>query len=310
MRQPKVHSNVPNPFTGAERSRLIEHTEELLGRKLAGLITKHRDDQREYPHRLIELHLRLLRAEENVGDLIADDSSLVAGTEIAGVLDELALWRTDPVWSEYQRGLNEAREYVHTATTLCFANALRTRHGATELVASGGRAPTKARKETPDLRMVVTPDTALAVEVKTPTNIGSRPHSMTPSEATTAVRKALKEALKQLAGGPGMLVVGGFNIDAGSFAALGDAAGEIVERDGSESNLMAIVVANLIVAVGDPELGLAASEIGFGQKTRIRSNRLYTGPIEFVGDWKEKWELVPRTASRPKPIYVVRRRLT
>lgn len=131
MRQPNLHSDVPNPFTGAERSRLIERTEELLGRKLAGLIAKHRDDQREYPHRLIELHLRLLRAEDNVGDLIADDSSLVAGTEIAGVLDELALWRADPVWSEYQRGLNEAREYVHTATTLCFANALRTRHRAT-----------------------------------------------------------------------------------------------------------------------------------------------------------------------------------
>lgn len=240
---------------------------------------------------------------------MAETASLVAGTEIAGVLDELDKWRRDPVWPEYQHGLNEAREYVHTATTLCFANALRTRHAATELVASGGSAQSARRVETPDLRMVVNADTSLAVEVKTPTNVGSRSQSMTPSGAATAIRKALKEALRQIAGGPGMLVVGGFNIDAGTFNALGDAAGEIVERDGSESNLMAIVVANFMVGVGDPELGLGASEIGFGQKTRMRSNRLYAGPIEFVGEWKGTWELVTRNASRPKPIYVVRRRL-
>lgn len=63
--QPKLHAVVANPFTGPERRRLIERTEELLGRKLAGLIEKHRNDQHEYPHRLIELHLRLLRAEDN-----------------------------------------------------------------------------------------------------------------------------------------------------------------------------------------------------------------------------------------------------
>lgn len=132
---------------------------------------------------------------------------------------------------------------------------------------------------------------------------------MTVSEAATAVRKALKEALRQLAGGQGMLVVGGFNIDAGTFTALGDAAGEIVERDGSESNLMAIVVANFMVAVSDPELGLGPSEIGFGQKTRMRSNRFYSGPIEFVGEWNGKWELVSMYASRMKTIYVGRRQL-
>jgi hypothetical protein len=299
---------VANPFTGPERRRLIERTEELLGRKLAGLIEKHKNDLHEYPHRLIELHLRLLRAEDNAGDPMADNTSLVAGTEIAGVLDELDKWRADPVWPEYQRGLNEGREYIHTATTLCFANALRTRHPATELVPSGGSAQTKSRKETPDLRMVVRAADSLAVEVKTPTNVGSRSHAMTVSEAATAVLKALKEALRQLAGGPGMLVVGGFNIDAGTFTALGDAAGNIVERDGSESNLMAIVVANFMVAVGDPELGLATSEIGFGQKTRMRSSRFYVGPIEFVGEWNGKWELV-RRHSRTKSIYVVRRQL-
>ncbi len=236
-------------------------------------------------------------------------NSLVAGTEIAGVLDELNGWRDDPVWPEFQRGLNEAREYVHTATTLCFANALRTRHPATELVASGGSAQTGSRKETPDLRMVVNADTSLAVEVKTPPNVGSRSQSMSPREAATTVRKRLKEAFRQLAGGPGMLVVGGFNIDVGTFIAQGDAAGDIVESDGSESNLIAIVITNFTVAVGDPELGLGAWEIGFGQKTRMRSNRLYAGPIEFVGEWNGKWELVTRNAYRPKPIYVVRGRL-
>lgn len=147
--QPKLHAVVANPFTGPERRRLIERTEELLGRRLAGLIEKHRNDQHEYPHRLIELHLRLLRAEDNADDPMADNTSLVAGTEIAGVLDQLDKWRADPVWSEYQRGLSEAREYVHTAPTMCFANALRTRHPATELVPSGGSAQTKSRKETP-----------------------------------------------------------------------------------------------------------------------------------------------------------------
>jgi hypothetical protein len=37
-----------------------------------------------------------------------------------------------------------------------------------------------------------------------------------------------------------MLVIGGCNIDVGTFDALGHAAGDIVERDGSDSNLMAI----------------------------------------------------------------------
>jgi hypothetical protein len=156
--------------------------------------------------------------------------------------------------------------------------------------------------------MVVTAQISLAIEVKAPTNVGSRPHAMTTSEAHTAVTKALKEALKQLAGGPGMLVVGGFNIDGGTFDALGNAAGEIVERDGSDSNLMAIVIANLFVAVGDP-VGAGNGEIGFGQKTRIRSNRLYAGPIEFAGDWSYEWKLLPRDSIRRRPIYVVRRRL-
>lgn len=171
---------------------------------------------------------------------MVDNDSLVAATEIAGVLDEFDKWRVDPVWPEYQRALNESREYVHMATALCFGNALRVHHPATELV------PSKGSVATPDLRMVVTADSSLAIEVKAPTNVGSRPHAMTTSEAHSAVTKALKEALKQLAGGPGMLVVGGFNIDGGTFDTLGNAAGDIVERDGSDSNLMAIAAASAL----------------------------------------------------------------
>lgn len=229
------------PFTPADRRRLLERTEELLGRKkLAALIERHRNDRTENPHRLIELHLRLARAEEEAGDPMVDNDSLVAATEIAGVLDEFDKWRVDPVWPEYQRALNESREYVHMATALCFGNALRVHHPATELV------PSKGSVATPDLRMVVTADSSLAIEVKAPTNVGSRPHAMTTSEAHSAVTKALKEALKQLAGGPGMLVVGGFNIDGGTFDTLGNAAGDIVERDGSDSNLMAIAAASAL----------------------------------------------------------------
>jgi hypothetical protein len=62
------------PFTPDERRRLIERTEELLGRKtLDALIDKHRGDPNEYPHRLIDLHLRMRRAEENAGDRFADN---------------------------------------------------------------------------------------------------------------------------------------------------------------------------------------------------------------------------------------------
>ncbi len=252
---------VAQPFTPADRRRLIERTEELLSRKkLAAMIERHRNHRTANPHRLIELHLRMARAEERAGDPVADNDSLVAATEIAGVLDELDKWRNDPVWPEYQRALNESREYVHTATALCLGNALRIHHPATEMV------PSKGPEATPDLRMVVTADCSLAIEVKAPTNVGSRPHAMTASEAHTAV-----------------------------------------ERDGSDTNLMAIVIANLFVAVGDPA-GAGSGEIGFGQKTRIRSNRLYAGPIEFVGDWSNKWKLVPRDRARRRPIYVVRRR--
>ncbi len=192
---------------------------------------------------------------------------------------------------------------MHTAGALCFGNALLVHHPATELV------PTKGSQAAPDLRMAVTADSSLAVEVKAPTNVGSRSQAMTPLEARVGVAKALKEALKQLAGGPGMLVIGGCNIDIATFEALCDAAGDKVERDGSDSNLMAIVIANLLVAVGDHALGLSGTEIGFGLKTRIRSNQLYAGPIEFVGDWSGKWQLLPKRASSRKTIYVSRRRL-
>jgi hypothetical protein len=173
---------VAQPFTPADRRQLIARTEALLGRKkLAALIERHQNDRTENPHRLIELHLRLARAEEEAADRIADNDSLVAATEIAGVLDEFDKWRADPVWPEYQRALNESREYVHTATALCFGNALRMHHPATELVPSKGSAPT------PDLRMVVTAHSALAIEVKAPTNIGSRPQA---SSASSAVQES------------------------------------------------------------------------------------------------------------------------
>jgi len=69
------------PFTPADRQRLIERTEELLGRKkLAPLIERHRNDRIENPHRLIELHLRLARAEEDAANPIADNDSIVAAT--------------------------------------------------------------------------------------------------------------------------------------------------------------------------------------------------------------------------------------
>ncbi len=70
--QPKLQAVVAASFTGSERRRLIERTEDLLGRKLTGLIENHRNDQHEYPHRLIELHLRLLRAEDNPADPLAE----------------------------------------------------------------------------------------------------------------------------------------------------------------------------------------------------------------------------------------------
>lgn len=185
-------------FTTDERRRLIRRSENLLGRtKLAALIERHRNDPGPHPHRLIDQHLRLRRPEDDAGNYIADDDSLVAATEVAGILDELEPWTNDPVWPEYRRALNEARDYSHMAAALCFANAVRMNHAATELVPAGH----DGRKATPDLRMVVTPDLALAVEVKAPTSIGSRSLSTTTNEASTVVTRALREALKQLAGG-------------------------------------------------------------------------------------------------------------
>ena len=95
--------------------------------------------------------------------------SVVAAIGIAGVLDEFDKWRVDPVWPEYQHALNDSREYVRTATALCVGNALRVHHPATELVPSKGSVATR------DLRMVVTAQSSLAIEVKAPTNVGSRP---------------------------------------------------------------------------------------------------------------------------------------
>ena len=291
---------ITHSYTSEELRSLIARAETLLGQNLDNLIQKHVNSRglptpQQNSHRLIEQLLLLRHAAANPDDALAVGIAAVAGAEVGGILDVFEEWRNDPVWPEFQRALNSPEEYLHAVTTLSVASALRLHHPGTQLVASGG--PTQSA----DLRMVVTDEHSLAVEVKTSPDFGSRGRGMTQSEAFVAIERALRKASKgfdgQLKDGhPCVLVIGGFNIDSETFNALGNAAGAVLAKRPERRNLLAIVVSDISI-VAKQEAGRPTVELA--HKTRIRSNDRYSGPLRFVGEWAGEWHLVkaPTTAS-------------
>jgi hypothetical protein len=270
-------------YTPEERRKLIARTEDLLGWKLNRILERHLSSPRENPNRLLELLLRLRRAEANPDNLIADDVATIAGSEVGGILDAFEQWQDDPAWPEFKRALHSAEEYLHAATSLCFASALLEHHQATELVPSGGSAQ-QLRGSTPsaDIRMVVTARHSVFVEVKTVPQLGFRRESLTGQPARATITNALRAAITQFQGQPAMLVIGGFGVDSTTFDEMGNAAGEVVMRP-DHPNLMAIVISDLSPVAG--------KTVDMAHKTRIRSNARYSGPVRLVGEWAGEWQL-------------------
>jgi hypothetical protein len=228
------------------------------------------------------------RAAENPGNLLADDAAAVAAAEVSGLVQTFDGWRDDPVWPEFQRAFPDPRNFVHAVVTLSMASALRERHQRTELVASGVQGGSA------DLRMVVTEHDWLEVEVKSSRALSNRSTAMPSSEAlkfvTSQLRRPTKGGRRQLAEDrPGMLVIGGVEIDNATFKALGDAAGHLLERGRRRPNLLAIVISKTFAVEPTVENGRVI--VQFGHISRIRSNPQYTGNLRFVGRWDGEWRL-------------------
>ena len=86
-----------------------------------------------------------------------------------------------------------------------------------------------------------------------------------------------------------MLVIGGVEIDNGTFKALGDAAGHQLVRGRRRPNLLAIVISKTFAVEPTVENGRVI--IQFAHMSRIRSNPEYAGNLRFVGRWNGEWRL-------------------
>ncbi len=289
-----------NLYTPEELLAVIARAEALLGDSLDGLVQSYQlgaasPTPPRHQHRLVEQLLRLRRSAENPDDALAANVAAVTIVEVSSVLDTMEPWQGDACWPEFQSALKDPRSYLHTVTTLAVATSLRQKHPQTELVASStpGRSP--------DLRMVVSDEHELAVEVKTSLELAGRSKAMPESEALKFIEGAIHGASTGFKGQlkacrPGVLVVGGFQIDTDTFTALGNAAGHVLRSRRQRTHLLAIIVARFVLPSPWIEDGRAA--ILMGHQTRIRTNPWYAGTLRFVGDWAGEWHL---EAAPPKP---------
>jgi hypothetical protein len=132
----------PRPkFTPQELREVIAHAEDLIGGPLDDLLNAHRlgassRTPLQYPHRLIDLLLRLRKAADRPADALALDVASVAIVEVSAVVATFDEWRTDPAWREFQLAIQDPRHYLYATATLTVASALRLHHPKTEIVAS------------------------------------------------------------------------------------------------------------------------------------------------------------------------------
>ena len=236
----------------------------------------------------MELLLRLRRAADHPNDGLAEIAAAVSIAEVGGILEIFEAWRSDPAWPEFQQVVQDPHNYLHAVTTLRVASALKQHHPKTELVASSTPGPSA------DLRMVVSDEHGLAVEVKTSLSLGQRSWSMSASEAVDFINGAIKDASggfrRQLEKGqPGVLVVGGFHIDRGTLDAPGDAAGQVLALWSQRTHLLAIVVSHTRFAA--PTVVNRRVLVGLAHETRIKSNPRYAGNLRLTGEWAGEWHL-------------------
>lgn len=290
---PTGNSAMNRRLTPEQLRDVISRAEALIGDTLDDLVQRYQlgatsKTPPRYQHRLIELLLRMRKAADSPDDGLAESTAALAAAEVSGILQTFEDWQSDPAWPEFQQAARDPRTYLHAVTTLTVATALRQHHPGTVLVASSspGRSP--------DLRMVVTDEHDLAVEMKTSLSLGQRAKPMRLDEAIEFITDALKNASSgfrgQLEEGhPGVLVVGGFHIDPETFKALGDAAGEVLARGRRRTHLLAIVINHTRFIA--PTMERDRVIVGLAHETRIRSNPRYAGDLRFVGEWFGEWRL-------------------
>ena len=188
------HDVIDRSYSADELRAVIAQVEGLVGDTLDDLVERHRRAATSpatppgSPHRLVELLLRLRRAADHPDDGLAESAAAVAIAEVGGIIEIFEAWRSDPAWPEFQQAVQDPRNYLHAVTTLSVATALKEHHPKTELVASSTPGPSA------DLRMVVSDEHGLAVEVKTSLSLGQRSRSMSPSEAVDFINGVIKDA--------------------------------------------------------------------------------------------------------------------
>lgn len=294
MLQTKPIETPDRTWNQEQLQRVIARAEALLGENLDRLIRKFEAGRSsktspKHEHGFVS-HLYLLRrAALDPANAVVNAAASVAITQVDGILECFDQWSSDPVWPEFRSALTDPVNYVHAATTLLVASALKEHHPGVKLVAA-----LKERRAA-DLSVVVTDERDLAVEVKTSPKIGGQ--VLTISEARVLVEGALDSAgtgtRGQLAhGSPAMLVVGGTDIDSTSFDRLQDACRAVLQANGPGiDHLLGIVVSRL-----KPDVRVENGRVQtvLQQESRIERNPYYTGALQLKGDWAEDWHLVPR----------------
>jgi hypothetical protein len=274
-------------YAPGELRAVITQAEGLIGDNLDDLVRRYQLGASSltpprFPHRLIELLLRLRNAAENPEDHLAESAAAVAIAEVGGILEIFEHWRGDPNWLEYQQAVQDPRSYLHAVTTLSVAMALKEHHHATELVPSSTPGPS------PDIRMAVTENEDLAVEVKTSAELAQRGRAMSESEAAKFVEDCLDASKRQLVRGqPALLVLGGFHIDQDTFNRIADAAERLMSRGRRRPELLAIVLSHTRFA--SPTVVHRRVLVGLAHEMRIKSNPRYQGRLRFVGEWSGVW---------------------
>lgn len=277
-------------YTPDELRAVISEAEALIGSRLDDLVKRYeRSISSATPPKvhnpLIERLVLLRRAADEPNNEPVQNAALVAIAGVGAMLQIFREWRTDAAWPEFQTAIANPESYLHAVVTLSVGSALKEHHPDIELV------PSNTPGSSPDLRMVVSKDAHVAIEVKTSIGLSNRAEPMTPREAYEHVYGALRQAGR---GGqltdetPGILVIGSSWMDSKTFMTLRSASIKVMAEH-RRQQLLAIVIshtplASLTVVAGRLQVGLE-------HHTTIESNLFYTGKLRLTGEWAGEWNL-------------------
>lgn len=163
------------------------------------------------PHRLmekIEKVRQAIKSFQNLNPVIDVYSSL----ELFTTLSLFEEWRCNPAWSKMLSSFENPSDYCHAIVTLATATLWRKEYGSV-----GIDVENVSGKRNCDIRIFVSADERIKLEVKSPKCLHNLILPLTKEQAIKMLKDALKSANHKGGGqlspeSPGILVLGGFNL--------------------------------------------------------------------------------------------------